>query len=86
MFSFKSCSKCKNVEEERDTLKAQLNREILLKNECLEIRDELDKKFRETRRSLEEMRGALELSNGQIEDLQNKLQVFLIFSRIFLKI
>ncbi|CAK5090371.1 unnamed protein product [Meloidogyne enterolobii] len=70
----KSCSRCKNIEEERDTLKAQLNREILLKNECLATRDELDKKFRETRRSLEEMRGALELSNSQIEDLQNKLQ------------
>nr|CAD2187288.1 unnamed protein product [Meloidogyne enterolobii] len=70
----KSCSRCKNIEEERDTLKAQLNREILLKNECLATRDELDKKFRETRRSLEEMRSALELSNGQIEDLQNKLQ------------
>ncbi|KAL7074003.1 hypothetical protein ACQ4LE_006503 [Meloidogyne hapla] len=72
--NIKSCSRCKNIEEERDTLKAQLNREILLKNECLASRDELDKSFREARRSIEEMRSALLLSNNKIEDLQNKLQ------------
>ncbi|KAF7634943.1 hypothetical protein Mgra_00005688 [Meloidogyne graminicola] len=72
--SIQSCSTCKNIEEERDTLKAQLNREILLKNECLASKDELDKNFREARRSIDEMRSALTLSNNKIEDLQQKLQ------------
>ncbi|CAK5090318.1 unnamed protein product [Meloidogyne enterolobii] len=47
-------SKCTNIRAERDRLKAELSREVYLKNECLA--SNLDKKLRQANKKIGEMR------------------------------
>ena len=68
-------NKCALVETERDTLRAQLNREIGIKEDILLSNDELERNVREMRRHMEELRSELEESQQRVEDIQRTLQV-----------
>ena len=76
---FAACSRCKLLECERDALKAQLNREIGLKEEFLAQNEEQDKALREMRRQAEELRSELESGRAKVEEIEQKLQVFIFF-------
>src|SRR4051794_12264472 len=65
-----NCPKCKLVENERDTLRAQLNREIGMKEEQMATNDELERNLREMRRRMEELRGELQQSQQKVEDIE----------------
>lgn len=67
-------NKCALVETERDTLRAQLNREIGIKEDILLSNDELERNVREMRRHMEELRSELEESQQRVEDIQRTLQ------------
>lgn len=58
------CTKCQQLENERDTLRAQLNKEIALKESSVE----------ELRNRIEELKSDLQLSKSQVEKLEQKLQ------------
>jgi uncharacterized protein involved in exopolysaccharide biosynthesis len=64
------------VENERDALRAQLNREIGMKEDQMATNDELERNLREMRRRMKELGGELQESQNKVEDIERKLKVF----------
>lgn len=71
------------AENERDTLKIQLNREIALKEEYLNSNEELERNLRELRRRMEEMRSELQQSQLKAEEIELKLHVCIFLNVYF---